>query len=669
MRRGLKIALGSAAGVAALLALALVLLTAFDWNRAKPWIGDKVSTATQRSFAINGDLSLAWKRPPQEQGWRRWIPWPHLRATDVTFGNPAWATTGPTMARIQQVDFTVNLLRLLQKNISISSLVLTEPRLNLEQDRKGGNNWTFPQKAEPSAWAFHIEDLALAQGAVRYVDPVKKADIGVRIDTREDNSVAWQFDGTFNDEKLRGSGKSGALLSLQAKNVAYPAEAALKIGDTTITAKGTLTDPAKPSALDVQVKIVGASMADLFPISGVLLPETPKFSTEGRVVGTLGRGNINLRYEKFKGKVGSSDIGGTLEYVQRNPRPMLRGDVTSNYLNIKDLGALVGAGDGDKKQKSGDVQQPPGKALPVSPFKTDRWGKMDVQVQFTGKKIIRSENLPIDNLHTNVKMDNGVLSLAPLNFGVAGGKLTTELTIDGRGNPAKARMKVSARNLKLKQLFPAVEAMRGSIGELHGDAQLSAAGNSFAALAGSANGEIKSVVSEGSISKFILEAIGLNVGSVIVSKLFGDHQVQLNCMAADFGVTNGLMQTRTFIVDTRDALINIDGTINFATERLDLTIRPQSKGVRIISLRAPLYVQGTFKKPDVSVDKGTLALKAGAAAVLGTVAAPFAALLALVNPGQAEQSPCAALLAQAEKKPVAPPPGKAAPNRAGNGNK
>ena len=144
----------------------------------------------------------------------------------------------------------------------------------------------------------------------------------------------------------------------------------------------------------------------------------------------------------------------------------------------------------------------------------------------------------------------------------------------------------------------------------------------------------------------------------MISKLFGDRQVQLNCMASDFGITNGLMQTRLFVVDTDAALIDVDGQINLAKETLALTIHPESKGVRLISLRSPLYVKGTFKKPDVGVDKGVVALKAGAAITLGAVATPLAALLALINPGPARESPCASLLAQAQKKPVAPAPGK-----------
>jgi AsmA family protein len=656
MRRGPKIAVGIVTGIVVLLALLVVLFVNFNWNRAKPWLADRVSAATGRSFAINGDLTVNWQRPPQAQeSWRRFVPWPHWRAKNVVFGNPEWATTGPDMARAQQVDFTVNPLLLLQKKISVESLLLTEPQLNFEHAKDGRGNWQFPKKDSPSQWQFALNDLSISHGNLRYVDPGKKADIGVRIDTRDDGSAEWKANGNFNGEEMSGDGTAGALLSLQAPNVRYPVRARVKVGETSITADGTLTDPAHFSALDINLKILGASMADLFPLSGVLLPTTPKFSTEGRVVGNLKPGHIQLRYEKFKGKVGSSDIGGTLEYVQQAPRPVLRGDVTSQYLNLKDLGALIGSGDADKKKQDA---QPPDKVLPVSPFKTERWDKMDVQVSFTGRKIVRSENLPIDDLHTKVKMDNGVLSLAPLEFGVAGGRLSTELSIDGRADPAKARMKITARALKLKQLFPKVESMRASIGEIGGDALLSGSGNSIAALLGSADGEVKALITQGSISKFILEAMGLNIGAVVVTQLFGDRQVQLNCMATDLDVKNGLMQTRTFVVDTEDATIIVDGSINLAKEELNLKINPESKGMRIISLRSPLHVAGTFKKPDVGIDKRVVALKSGAAVVLGTVAAPLAALLALINPGPGEDSPCAKLLEEARKKPVAPPPGK-----------
>jgi hypothetical protein len=650
MRQFLKIAAITIVVICSLFALTLALLSAFDWNRAKPWISDKVSAATGRSFAINGDLSLSWQRPPHaDVGWQRFIPWPHLRAQNVVLGNPDWATTGPDMARIRQVDFTIDPFALLHKTVAVQSLVLVAPNLVLEQGAGKRANWQFQHEDKQSAWQMRIEDIGLEQGRVRYVDPEKKADFTTDIDTMKDGSVKWRSNGRFNQDTLSGVGTAGAILSLQASNVRYPVKAEITVGQSKISIDGTLTNPTHASALDVNLKILGASMADLFAFSGVLLPQTPKFSIEGRLAGSIKPGTIHLHYRNFKGKVGSSDLEGTLEYVQQQPRSVLRGDIVSHYLDIADLRPLIGAGSQDEVKNKSGIKQPPDKLLPVSPFKTDRWKTMDAQVQFTGEKIIESKRLPLRHMKVRLRLDDGVLSLAPLDFDIAGGSLKTEVHIDGRKEPAKGEMKVSARGLQLRELFPTIEAMHASAGQLHGDAALNGSGNSIAALLATSNGSAQAVMTEGSISKFILEAMGLNIGAAVAAKLFNEHQVQVNCMLVDLDAKNGVMQTRTFVIDTKDELIAVNGDVDFANEKIALKIHPQTKGLRLFSLRSPLHVAGTFKKPDIGVDKGPVALKAGAAVALGTVAAPLAALVALIHPGAGAQSPCGALTSASAK--------------------
>lgn len=104
------------------------------------------------------------------------------------------------------------------------------------------------------------------------------------------------------------------------------------------------------------------------------------------------------------------------------------------------------------------------------------------------------------------------------------------------------------------------------------------------------------------------------------------------------------MQTRMAVIDTEDATIYLNGNIDLSKEQLALAIKPESKGVRLISLRSPLYVSGPFKKPQVGVDKGVVAAKAGSAIALGALAPVAAALLPLINVGPGERSECGALL-------------------------
>lgn len=656
-----KILLFSGAGLLLLVVILIVAIVTFDWNRAKPYINERVSASIGRTFEIRGDLGLAWQRAQDETGWHRWVPWPRLTAQDVVLGNADWAKTGAHMAEIGRVTFSVNPVPLLTRTVVLPELDVETLMLTLERATDGRNNWTFKEN-EPSAWKFKLGKLTLRQAALRYLDPNIKLDLTARADTLPDGNpkgygLGFKVGGSYNKAPITGGGKTGSILSLQNKAAVFPVQADLHIGKNAIAVEGTVTQPTTLTAIDLHLSLAGASMANLYPLTGVLLPDTPPFATKGRLLGALGAaGSGAWTYEKFTGTVGSSDLSGTLQYILQKPRPLLRGALVSNQLRLEDLGPLIKADSNADKRKRGAVAvQPTSKALPIEQFTTDKWDALDADVKFTGRKIIRDAALPIQDVAAELHMKDKVLTLTPLEFGVAGGSLRSNIKLDGQAPTIRAQIKTSARGLKIRQLFPTLESMQASFGEVNADASLSGTGNSIAAMLASSNGEVKAAVSEGSVSKFILEAAGLNIPNAIFSKLFGDKQVQLNCLASDFAVKAGVMQTRYFVMDTADAVVSVSGNINLARESMDLDVRPKTKGLRIISLRSPLYARGTFKNPDIGLNKGTLAAKAGGALVLGAVA-PLAALIPLINPGRTEEIDCARLLAESRVMPKAPAP-------------
>ena len=664
-----KIALGIAASLIAVPVLALVILLNLDWNRAKPWLNARTSEAIGRPFVIVGDLALTWENPAakttgRDKSWHSVIPWPHWVAQDIHIGNPS-ATAPADMASIKQLVFSLNPWALLEKKIAIPVLRFDSPVVSLLRSADGKNNWTFINDDKPSPWRLELDSVTFSKGSVHLIDAIKHADVTADIDTLDADSaygVAWQIRGKFNGETVSGNGKAGAVLSLQHQTLPYPIMAHLRVGQTVIAVEGTLTKPTDLAALDMRLKLSGVSMGRLYALSGIYLPETPPFATEGHLTGTLSPHGSHWVYAKFSGKVGSSDIGGSLDFQSKQPRALLSGTVVSHLLHFSDLAPLIGADSNASKARRGaTVLQPANKVLPVEPFRTERWSSIDADIKFNAEKIIRKKALPINKLTTNLQLQDGVLSLLPLNFDMAGGSLSSNIMLDGSGkagkNAIKATMKVTARHLKLKQLFPTMPLLHASAGEINADASLSAVGNSVASLLGASNGEIRALINQGTVSKLLLEEMGLNIGNVILTRLAGDKQIKLNCMASDFGVTNGLMKTRSFIIDTDIAMLVVSGNIDLAQERLDLTIKTHSKGLRVLSLRAPIYVRGSFKQPRVSVDKGVLAMKAGGAIAL-SILAPVAALMPLIKTGPGENSECAMLLATARVKPVAPAPGK-----------
>ena len=665
-----KILLAAAGVLLAIPAIALAILLTYDWNRARPWLNAKTSEAIGRPFEIAGNLSLTWEKPAtlmpdRDRNWRDFIPWPHLVANDIHVGNPATMERAD-MASVKQFSFSLNPLALLDKRIAIPVLRFEAPAVELRRNADGANNWTFKPADKPSPWTLDLERVIFTKGVLHLKDALEKADLSADVDTIDADpayGVRWKLHGSFNGAPVSGSGKAGAVLSLKQQTTPYPLQADVKVGPTRIAIEGSLTKPTALAALDLRLKVSGPSMARLYAITGLVLPETPPYSTEGRLIGSISGASSRWTYDKFKGKVGSSDIGGHLEFQTGKPRGTLSGEVVSQLLQFADLAPLIGADSNASKAARGVAPvQPEGKVLPVETFRTERWTAIDADVRYSAARIVRDKQLPISKLSTHVLMKDGVITLAPLVFDMAGGNLNSTIKLDGSGregkNAIKATAKVTARHIRIKELFPAIASLQATVGEINGDAQLSATGNSVASLLAASNGELKTLINQGEVSKLLLEQMGLNVGNIILTKLFGDKQVKLNCMATDFDVINGLMHTRMFVVDTEEAVITVSGSVNLATEKLDLTLRPETKSLRIFSLRAPLYVRGSFSNPDVSVDKGVLALKAGGALALATLAAPAAALLPLVNTGPGEGSACAKLLAIAREKPVAPPPGK-----------
>ncbi|MGV2833634.1 AsmA family protein [Pseudomonas shirazensis] len=673
MTRPARIITWTLATLITLLAILVVVIATFDWNRAKPLLNEKVSAALQRPFAINGNLAVKWRTEPEEGGWRAWVPWPHFIAEDLTLGNPEWLKQ-PQMVGLEKVEFRLSPLPLIFQHIVIPRINLTKPNASLTRLADGRTNWTFDfgpkdENAEPSKWVLDIGAIGFDQGNVSYNDQILKADMKVQIDPlgkpipfseivgkaraeksagAQDYAFGLKASGRYKDQPVSGTGKIGGLLALQDASQPFPLQADVRIADTHVVVAGTLTDPRNLGALDLRLKLSGASLGNLFPLTGVTLPDTPAYSTDGHLLANLHAAEgARFSYEGFNGKIGDSDIHGDLAFVASKPRPKLSGKLVSNQLLFKDLAPLIGAdSNAEQKARGGASKQPGDKVLPVEEFRTERWRAMDADVSFSGKRIVHSSKLPFNDLAVHLILDDGLLRLQPLRFGVAGGNLAANIRLDGRNVPMQGRARLTARGFKLKELFPGFAPMQTSFGQLNGDADISGRGNSVAALLGTANGDMRMLINDGAISRELMELAGLNVGNYVVGKLFGDKDAQINCAAADVGIKDGLASTRVFVFDTENAIIYVDGTVNFASEQLDLKITPESKGLRLFSLRSPLYVRGKFVKPSAGVQALPLALRGAGMVALGVAIGPAAGLLALIAPGDGEQNQCTPLLEQ-----------------------
>ncbi len=437
--------------------------------------------------------------------------------------------------------------------------------------------------------------------------------------------------------------------SFRSQRVDHPdvsMDVTLRVGDTRASVKGIVRDPADARSMDMHLTLAGASLAELYKIVGVPLPPTPPYRIAGRLVQ---RGDL-WEFRQFTGAVGDSDLSGDF-LVDRGRTPQfMKADLKSNRLALADLSGFIGA----EKTPSGKVTTPnPNRVLPDSPYSLEKLRAADADVKFEGKQIL-TERMPVRNMSTHLVVKGGVLTLSPLNFGAAGGNLSSDITLDGRNSLISSRADIRVQSLQLAQLLPQLKTAKASVGEIDGRVRLVARGNSVAAMLGTATGDTTLAIGEGEVSDLMLRLSNLDLANALLALMRGDRSVPIRCVVADLAFENGVMQPRQFVFDTAHTTLVGEGKANFADETLDLRLVAKPKRASLLSLRGPINVSGTFAHPSVMPDLGRLAARAGGAVALAAVATPLALIVPFLQTGGNQDVQCGPLM-QAAKQSIHQP--------------
>src|SRR5690606_12718951 len=133
-----KIAIWSIGGLLAFLALLVLIVALFDWNRLRPMVSEKASEALQRPVSIEGDLDVDWQ-------WRDgFLPWPYITANNIVVGHPeGFAATQENMGEIEYLSVAINPVPLFSKHVEIPRLEIGDSRIVLERNEEGNNNWVY----------------------------------------------------------------------------------------------------------------------------------------------------------------------------------------------------------------------------------------------------------------------------------------------------------------------------------------------------------------------------------------------------------------------------------------------------------------------------------------------------------------------------------------------
>jgi uncharacterized protein involved in outer membrane biogenesis len=612
----------------------------------------QVARATGRPVSITGDVTV-----------HLFTFTPELTVEGLTIANPEWAGSHD-MLSVKKFDATLSLKSLLRFHLIFPQVTLDAPAIDVQRDSSGRANWDLSRSGnravDHSASApLHlpvIQQLNLTNGTLTVVDRLRKLTFNGQISVAEtensadNHALKLRGSGTLNGKPFQLKLDGEPLIDVQPSKP-YAFETSVTAADIKLSAHASIPHPFDLAALQASFHVSGSDLADVYYLTGLALPNTPPYD----VSGTLVRDQLRFKVDDLRGKLGSSDVSGSLSIDTSRERPKLTAILVSKQLNLADLAAPLGTEATPQRKSNTLAKVAPAAAattallLPDADLQVQRVRGMDADVQFDAASVTTSR-MPINKVHFHLKLDNGKIALDPLAFALPQGEFSGTVMIDAQGSTPQTSIDMKLNNVGLAQFKPKSGKDAALDGQLLGRIRMHGSGTSVHKTAAHADGDITLVIPKGEMREALAELTGIDVSrglGLILTK--NERKTEVRCGVANFTANNGDLKATTLLIDTTNVLVTGQGQIDLNSEKLDLSLRGEPKKVRILRLRTPIMIRGTLLQPKIGVQAGKLAAQTGGALALGTLLTPVAALLAFVDGGLAKDANCAALIGQAEQ--------------------
>jgi uncharacterized protein involved in outer membrane biogenesis len=630
--------------LAGLVLIILLLIIFWNWDWFIPVVDSQASTALGRKVTIQ-HLHVDLGRTTT------------VTATGIAVGNPdgyvAPAGDPPDFVTIDRLIIAADVMAYIRHQVvSLTSIEVDHPVATVREKNYGLHMGGGKSAGKPP----ELGVLIINDGTASVKMPRYKTDFDLSVQTRDapagektftGGEIVVDAKGTYAAAPITARFIGGALLSLRDPSIPYPVDLHIQNGTTTASVVGTIDDPATFGGAHLKLSFAGQDMANLYQLTGVPIPATPPF----RLTGNLDYAANAIKFENFYGKVGSSDLEGTITEAPGATRRQIDADLSSHRVDLTDLAGFLGGTPGKTttpgqdaatRQKVAAANASPN-LLPDTKFDLPKINIANVDLRYRGDKII-NRDVPLDNLVVHLIIRDGRITVNPLNFGVGTGTIASDFDLDPVNGVLHTKADIDFRKLQLARLMAATHAFAGD-GVVGGTAHLTGTGNSVAAILGHGNGGLQLFMQHGGdISALLVDLAGLQVGDAVLSALGIPNKAYVQCMVSDFVLTNGVVDTKSLLLATTEANILGSGTVDLTDEKLNLALSTDATHFSIGSLSTPINIGGTMKHPSVLPAAGPLAARAVPAVGLGILFPPLA-LLPTIRLGLGDKNACADTMA------------------------
>lgn len=628
-----------------LILLAWTILFVTKGRFLKPYFEKIASDQTQRSVKVAGDFQLYFDPITIK-----------FRAEGLTIANPSWAER-KNLFESKLIDTRIATAPLLFGRRRLNWLDLAEGDVDLEWDRTGTRNtWTLGDPKRPGK-AFEMPVIRRARVAgtrIRYRAPQMAFLADVKVETVRARDTQFESDIRFSGggtSRGRPFTLSGSLMSPNETVAGGRNKLALHAtgAGNVLDVSGTLPGATEIEGADLKLRVSGPNMASLMQFLGATVPATRRY----RMSANLTKEGESWRFTGLRGTFGDSDLAGAMTIAMPRNRLRIDADLRSRVLDILDAGPWIGYDPErlDRMGASGAIVRDGGRprVLPDAPLDVAGLKRFDAHVDYR-VTTVRMEKFPVSNIGLTLDLERSLLKLSPLTFDVAGGHLASDILINARARPVHTEYDIRLSPTRMGLLLAKFGAEdSGTTGVVKARVQLRGDGDSVHESLASSSGRMAFIMPAGTFWTRNVQLAELDIGT-FVQKMFEKklkEPVQINCGLIAFTVRNGIAAADPILIDTKKNVVKGRGGFSFKTESLDLAIEADAKTFSLFSGQSPVGVGGYFAAPTIDPISGELVARAGAGLGLGVLVSPLAAIVAFVDPGDAEATRCGPVLAGA----------------------
>lgn len=497
-----------------------------------------------------------------------------------------------------------------------------------------------------------------------------------------DQSTRTVATGSLRGVPLAFAATTGSLAQLVpgAPLRPFPVDVSLQAATATFIAKGTLADARALTGANIAVAAQIPDIGALSPLAGRPLPAVSPVALQGTLTDVAGGLRNGAALHGLALTTSAGDLTGDAA-VTAGARPSLTATLKSNRIDLDAIETAVDAVPPQAAALPQTASAPPPPPVPKRsdrlfserplPFDLLRAADADVKLN---ADLLRSGGADYRMIETHVVLSDGKLAVNPFAADTPGGRLNGSLSADASQKVPPVHLVLRAPALALKSVLALLHEPSVASGNLEVRADISGAGDSPHAIAGTLDGTVGLAIAGGVIDNRLLGSLlGKVMDSLNALDLVGKGgSSDLKCFAALMEARHGIATIQPLALSSSLLTMTGSGTINLGAETLAMELRPQARigGTGVV---IPVNVAGPIRNPRVGVNRiGTAEFNAGtvASAVLGG-ATPLGALGGLLGGdkilrgGSSDVCPAALAMARGQAAPAPLPASK--PNLADPG--